>query len=740
MNSGRFQVHTLMIALSASVGAAALAQAQTASAQPAKPPSKAGDQPRTKAGESQEVVVSGTRSDVIASPDRISFNVANDLQAQTGTVADALRAVPGVEVDLQGRVSLRGDPGVQIWIDGRPAPQLQGESRGDVLLSMPAGRLQRVEVITNPSAAFSPEGSGGIINLVTAQSRKNATYGSVRATVGTPRSGAISLNGTHSAGPLTLTGETAFRMQRGEAKAEQLRSRLDPVSGDFVTSRQDSDLDSNNAFRNARAGIEYDLDAKNRLSTELSYFQGDIELDRTDEFVSQDAASSYDRVSEIAVAPQGLNGRASWRRTLPGKDHEFVADLTMSKFSFDRDLEAATTFAALPQPVFERIDNSIDRMERGVKLDYKKPMGDERSLNVGYQGSFAQIDFDSSGARGGSPDGLLPIANLTNQFEFDQSIHAVFGTFRFEIGKLNTQAGLRLEQVDTLINQITDDVEFENDYFRVYPTLNFGYDLGKGQQLRGSYSRRVQRPSPPDLNPYTIYIDPQNLRRGNPLLLPEITDSFELGWNRRKGGQFYSLTGFYRRSRGGVTDFLSDVGGGVFLTTRANLATAQRAGVEAIVTGKLSKTLSYNMSGTLLWNEIDPRIDGISSARSGVTGTLRGSLDWQPTPKDFFQLSGNYSGRQLLPQGYRLSSGILNFGYRRKVSDRLNLLLTAQDVLNSVRQVALFETVKLRDRSSQTGTGRSFLFGLNYNLGAQGQRKRAEPTFDFQQGTVETPQ
>ena len=110
------------------------------------------------------------------------------------------------------------------------------------------------------------------------------------------------------------------------------------------------------------------------------------------------------------------------------------------------------------------------------------------------------------------------------------------------------------------------------------------------------------------------------------------------------------------------------------------------------------------------------------------------------SPKDFFQLSGNYSGRQLLPQGYRLSSGILNFGYRRKVSDRLNLLVTAQDVLNSVRQVALFETVKLRDRSAQTGTGRSFLFGLSYNLGAQGQRKRPEPTFDFQQGTVETPQ
>jgi outer membrane receptor protein involved in Fe transport len=367
-------------------------------------------------------------------------------------------------------------------------------------------------------------------------------------------------------------------------------------------------------------------------------------------------------------------------------------------------------------------------------------MGEDRSLNLGYQGSFSQNDFTSIGARGGSLEALLPVPSLTNSFDYDQSVHAVFGTYRFLLGKLNTQAGLRVEQVDTNIEQITDALSFENDYFRAYPTLNFGYELAEGEQLRGSYSRRVQRPSPQDLNPYTIYIDPQNLRRGNPFLLPEVTDSFELGWNRRKAGQFYSLTGFFRRSRGGVTDILSDVGGGVFLTTRANLATAERVGVEAVATGRLAKTLTYNASGTFLWNEIDPKFGGFSEPRSGTTGTFRANLDWQPTPKDFFQLNGSYSGKQLLPQGYRLSSGILNLGYRRKVNDRLSLLLTAQNVLDSARQVALFETPMLRDRFEQSGLGRMFLLGLTYNLGDQGQRKRPEPAFEFQQGGVETPQ
>jgi outer membrane receptor protein involved in Fe transport len=373
-----------------------------------------------------------------------------------------------------------------------------------------------------------------------------------------------------------------------------------------------------------------------------------------------------------------------------------------------------------------------------VKLDYKRPLGKESSLNLGYQGSFGESEFDSFGQRGATLSALLPIPGLNNAFDYDQAVHALFGTFRFDLGKLDAQAGLRLEQVETELDQRTEGLRFERDYFRAYPTLHLSYELSKTGQLRASYSRRIQRPSPQDLNPYTFYIDPLNVRRGNPFLLPEVTDSVELAYQHRKAGTFYSLTGFYRRSRGGVTDIISDIGGGVFLTTRANLATAERLGVELIANGRLSKTLTYNASGTLLWNEIDPRVGGFSTPRSGTTGTVRANLSWQPTPNDFFQLNGFYSGKQLLPQGYRLSGGVLNLGYRRKVNERLSLLVTGQNVLDSAKQVSVFETPTLRDRVTQTGLGRIVLFGLTYNLGTQGSRRRPEPTFDFQQ--ADTPQ
>jgi outer membrane receptor protein involved in Fe transport len=727
-------IHCSAIALAAALAAPALAQAG-----PERPGRPAAQPPRPAGERQPDVVVTGTRAEVVSTPDRTSFNVSNDLQVQNGTLADALRAVPGVEVDLQGNVSLRGDPGVTIHIDGRPSAMLRGDNRGEVILSMPAGRIERVEVMTNPSAANSPEGSAGIINLVTRQARQDMTTGTVRATAGLAGRGALGLSGTHNAGDLTLTGEIGYRRFTGETEAVQLRSRLDPATGAFVDSRLEAEIDQRNGFANARAGVEYDLDKTNRLSAELGYRDGRGEVERGDSFMAADPALSYERSAEIDLRQRGPSAHVSWRRTLPGKDHEFSADVELERVRLNRDVEAVTDFAAIPDFV-ERIRNSIRRADETAKLDYKRRLGEESTLNLGYQGSFTRSDFDFSGERGPGFGALAPVPGLTNSFDYDQTIHALFGTFVFPVGKLDAQAGLRLEQAEIELDQVTDGVSFENDYFRIYPTLHLGYELSKREQLKASYSRRIQRPSPQDLNPYTFYIDPQNLRRGNPDLRPEVTDSFELGWQRRKAGAFQSLTGFYRRSRGGVTDIISDLGGGIFLTTRANLATAERAGVEAIANGKLSKTLTYNASATFLWNAIDSRTNGISDRRSGTTGTARVNLSWQPTKKDFFQLNAAYSGPQLLPQGHRRSGPIVNFGYRRKVNDRISLLVTGQDVLSSAKQVVVFDTPTLRDRFEQRGIGRVLLLGLTYNLGDQNPKRRQEPQFDFQQGGGDTTQ
>jgi outer membrane receptor protein involved in Fe transport len=711
---------------------AALAQA-TGQASPPPPPAGAPVKPG-------EVVVTGARSEVTASVDRTSFNVSNDLQVQTGTLADALRAVPGVEVDLQGNVSLRGDSGVKILVDGRPSAMFEGDARSTTVLTMPAGQVERVEVITNPSAAFSPEGSAGIINLVRKQARKDTRSGTVRATLGGGGRGGLSLNGTHSGSKLTLTGDVNYRRFAMDTVATSDRELLDSqgaVAG-TTTNRTESDFAMN--ARTGRVGLDYDLDKANRVSSELSYRRFQNQADSESVFTSSDDLSSFDRSAEVDMRNRGWTSRLAWRRALAGKDHELTADLQLERIKLARDVVAVSDFAS-GSSTSEEINARIERRENKFKAEYKRPLGEEKSLHLGYHGDFNSSAFDFAGARGPSFDDLAPVPSLTNQFDYDEAIHAVFGTYRFRTGKAEALLGLRVEQVDIAIDQITDDARFEQDYLRAYPTLHLGYEVAKNHQLRASYSRRIQRPSPFDLNPYLFYIDPLNVRQGNPFLKPEITDSFEAMWQMRKGPAFYSLTAFYRRSKGGVTDVFSDLGDGVILTTRANLATANRVGVEAVANGKLTKTLTYNASGSFQRHEIDPRTGGVSQPRSGTTGTIRGNLNWQPGAKDFFQLNGFYSGRQLLPQGYRKSGGVLNLGYRRKVNDKLSLLVTAQNILDSARQVTVFDTPTLRERTTQRGMGRIVLFGATYTFGGETGRKRQEPAFEFQQpGAGDVPQ
>lgn len=675
------------------------------------------------------MTVTGSRPQVIDAPDRLSFNVANDLGAQTGSLADALRNVPGVEVDLEGRVSLRGDPGVTILIDGRPSGQLRGEGRGDALLSMPANQTERVEVITNPSAAMSPEGSGGVINLITRKQRAAGTTGTVRANAGLEGRGSVSLSAARSRPGLTISGDAAYRRFTNEIEVTQVRERFLP-SGTLVSSllgNQESIAES----MNGRLGVEHDLDKVNRLTGEISYRRGEISADRIERNTGNAVEPTFNRTSEQEMSQRNLGLRTSWRRTLPGKDHSLTIDLEADRGGMNRKLDASIV-APLAPTLFERIGNDIDRADTRFKTDYKKPLSEGRSLNLGYEFERQDGDFAYDGARGPSPQSLVVQPGLTNQFGFKQDVHAWYGTLQINQGNWELQPGLRLEQVHLDLDQVTDRTRFEQDYFRVYPTLHVGRALSERTKLRGSYSRRIQRPGPFELNPYAFYENPRNIRRGNPRLKPEVTDAFELALQYRKDATFLSLTGFYRRSQDMFTDILETLADGTLVTSRANLGRGSRLGADAIINGRLSKTLNYNFSGTLQRMELDPGgLAGSFGKVSGVVGSLRGSVNFQPSPKVFIQLSGAYQGKQLLPQGYRLGGGILNFGYRRKINEQLSLLVTGQNILDSARQEIVIRAPSFRDRVKFEVRGRAVLLGLAYNFGQGNNRRRQDQGFDF---------
>jgi outer membrane receptor protein involved in Fe transport len=719
----------------------ALAQTPAAPAQrQAPPPGRGAPAPAETTVEG--VTVTGRRSDFASGIDRRSYSITGDLQAQTGSVADALRNVPQVEVDVQGNVSLRGDPNVTILIDGRPSGAFAGEGRGDALQNLPADQIERVEVITNPSAALRPDGTGGVINLVTKQNRRAGRYATVRGSVGTEGRGNLGVSGAYTGQKLTLSGDVGYRRIGSDSVFETEREQL--IDGRFVRSRQDGTTDNTGDISTARVAAEYNLDAATRLSAELRRFDFGIDFEGATRFQAESALSGaprdFLRTSDGGFDRSNTALSTSYRRRFSGTEHELVGDLSFDRTEGEQRNQAQAVGVGLrPGEGFDDIRGAFEEDQVRLKVDYNRPLANEARLRTGYEGELRLSEFDLLGRRGPTRDTAVIDPNLTNAYTFDQAIHAVFATYENSFGGLRYQAGLRLEQVDTELDQLTQNIQAENSYFRAYPTLHLRHELSETTQVSVSYSKRVQRPRAEDLNPFIIFIDPFNLRSGNPNLLPQETQSFEAAYQRRKGQTYYLGTLFYRDSENGVTDVVRELEGGVLLTTRENLAERRTFGLELVANGQLRPKLTYNVSGNLLQEEIGAALIpglGFSPERTGTSVGGRVNLNWQPTDKDFFQMNASVTGRRLQPQGYREPSGVLNLGYRRKVNDKLNLLLTAQDVLDSFRDEVVIDTPTLRDRTLRTGIGggRSLFAGLSYSFSEGPRRPQREPGFEFEGG------
>jgi outer membrane receptor protein involved in Fe transport len=716
--------------LSPSLG---LAQTGPAPAKKPAPTARPGEAPTAVEG----VTVTSDATAMRSSIDRRSYSVANDLSAKTGSIGDALRNIPSVEVDLQGNISLRGDPNVTILIDGKPSGMFNGEGRGDALQQMPADQIDRVEVMTNPSAAYRPDGSAGIINLITKKSHKPGATGSVKLNVGPDSRYSTGVTGNLVKGKATVSGEASYRFDRQEMRLLDDRATASPSIGESQV-RQDSRFKNVGGALNLRGGIDYDLTKTDRLSGEVRYRDMDYSIGG-DEFYQQlgfpdgiqgpryqrDSTSDMDRTNR-AVA-------ADWRHQFKGPDHELTAHLEYEVTDFKRSLEAVVASEASGGRYDEYAFFGADQDRTNVKLDYSRPLGAAK-LKAGLDLERSSTDYDTRQGRpsdAGSSGGL---------FVYDQDVYAGYVTYERPFGDFTAQAGLRLEQVNITTNPVwtrrnfgdftftTTGTPHENDYFRAYPTLHLGYTLSQSQTLTASFSRRVQRPQVQDLNPNLVYIDQYNLRSGNPDLKPQVTNSYELGWQYRKGPTYYLATAYFRDSSDVVTDVVEDLGGGVLLTTRENLGKSRNGGLELVTNGKLTPKLSYNVSANAYWNEIDAGNLGFAGKRSGTTLSGRANLNWQATPKDFFQLNAFTSGRRLTPQGHREPISLVNVGYRRKVTDRLNFVVTVNDVADSFRDVTVVDTPGLHERARRTANVRAAFFGFTYALG--GGKPKPEQ-FDF---------
>ena len=734
----------------ASAATSALAQADPAPApaeKPApaqKPAAKAKSDAKpaaaTKADQGpaavKEVTVTARTDDFRTAIDRRSYDITKDLQATSGSIADALRNVPSVEVDVNGNVSLRGDANVKILIDGKPSAMLSGQVAAQTLQQLPASQIERVEVITNPSAEFSPDGSAGIINLVTKKTRKPGTTGGMRANVGNEGRWNGGANIAVRKDKLTVAADMNLRHDANHSQFDTTLQGLDPVTHLPFSQATHGTVKGVNDYQGVHGSLDYDLTPKDRLSAEASYNRFSNSATAATTFETDNnlgvPTGAFSTDGHNTFAFRNYGGSTTWRHTFAGDQHDLVVNLSRQQTHNDNDNRyvEAFTIPAVSTIAFDRAARQ-DNAFTELKADYQRPLPNDGRLKLGYDLQVNNDVYDDAVSTGVTLASLVPDPTQTDRFKFDQTIHAGYVTWQQPAGeKLTVQGGLRLETVSIRYDDVTTHQSGDRNYTRLYPTLHLGWKIDDHQQLSASYSQRVQRPNGQDFNPFVVVSTPFSERSGNPNLQPQLTQSYEAGWQYRNAGTFYLATLYYRENKDSVTDVTTDLGGGVLLSTKENLGRSKAAGLELVANGKLTKTLTYNISSNAFWSQVDASGLGFGQREAWVVSG-RGNVNWQATPKDLLQVNTFVIGKQLMAQGYRNPAAVLNLGYRHKFDDSLSFVATGRDVLDTARFGTTLDTPVLHQRSTFEPRQRSIFIGLSYTFGGRSPR---DNQFDYGSG------
>ncbi|HVS53175.1 MAG TPA: TonB-dependent receptor [Opitutaceae bacterium] len=679
----------------------------------------------------EKVEVSARRDAFYNSIDRKVYNVGKDLQSASGSASDLLQNVPSVQVDIDGNVSLRGNDSVLVLVNGKPSTLMSATNRPDVLAQMPADSIERIEVITNPSAKYKPDGTAGIINLVLKRKHDSGTSGVVRVNVGNDSRSNVSISANYNPGKYNLFGTVSVRQDDRERFATETRRHLDAASNTFLGTEQTSREHMRPLSRLAQAGFDYQPNERDKFGATASYNLRTFYRDAKDGNLSRDAtgavAGDYDRLRADNEWQKTTEASATYEHNFADEDHDLSIELKRDRH-WEQESNRYTNVYRVPLAPSSLDSTLVKPTETGTELtaDYAQPFENDAKLEAGYAGEENKDDMDF---RGGFFDpassSWLVDAARTNRFIYRDSIQALYATFGRPIGKFGILAGLRVEHTTVHTNQVTTHLTDAIDYNRVHPTLHLSYNLTDARQLQLNYSHRVRRPESDDLNPFPEYQDPFNLRAGNPRLRPEEAHSIEAGYQYRKDDTTYLAALYFRETYHAFTTVTRYIDAVTLLTTHENLSTNRSGGLELTATTKLGSKLSLNSSANAYRSEIDATNLGFSDRRSTIAWDAKLNLEWRATKSDLVQLNANYSAKRLTAQGYRLPTEIANLGWRHDFAGKnFAFTLTVSDLFDSLKERTVIDTPTLHDDITRRRSSRIVYAGFSYNFGRAAKKKK----------------
>ena len=641
-----------------------------------------------------EVVVQSEKSFMELSLDKRTFTVGKDLANAGGSASDVLSNIPSVSVDGEGNIKLRGSDNVRILIDGKPSGLVSFKGAGG-LQQLPASLIDKVEIITNPSARYEAEGNAGIINVILKKDKRQGFNGSLELITGyyANLGAAANLNYRHKKVNFFLNYGIAYRNQPGSGSLYQ------EVYGKDTTfiSQQHTSNRIKGLNNNIRGGLDYYFNEKSILTASYLFRRSDAT--RISDIRYEDYLFTPNNLTSVTTRRQDEEEQEpnseytiNYKKTFEKQDHELTATAKyIDNWESSEQLFTQHYFQPNGTPdqsksVLQQSLNEEFEKQWLFQLDYIKPIGKDGKLETGVRSSFRDMINDFVVSEKNALGEFIPLQGLDNIFAYNENIHAAYGILSNKTKKISYQAGLRAEWTDVkTVLQKTNEVN-PRKYVNLFPSAHFTFNLKEDHAIQVSYSRRVRRPFYNDLSPFMTYSDSRNFFSGNPDLNPEFSNVGEVGYllDFDKGSLF---SGVYYRSTKGKIDRIRRVDDqGKSVTLPENLLKENAWGIELTGAWAPVKWWKLDMNVNLFHAAIDGSNILATYKASTYTWFARQTSRFSLPHSIEIQLRGNYEAAQKTAQGKRLPVYYMDLSaskdiFKGKGTMNLNVL----DVFNSRR-------------------------------------------------------
>ncbi|MBX0289904.1 TonB-dependent receptor [Hymenobacter sp. HSC-4F20] len=684
--------------------------------------------PASSATALKEVTITGQRPTFERQADRTIVNVEGSTLAAGNTSLDVLRRSPGVTVDGNDNLSLRGKQGLLVLIDGKRQP-MTGTELADYLRSLPAEQLKSIELITNPPAKYDAQGGAGVIAITLKKDQRLGTNGSANLSYGRSQynkyvSG-LSLN--HGRKNLNLFGSYGYSDRSGIGKLTIHRDfyRVDTLDRQVRRLLRTTDQDNRSPNRSRthtwKAGLDYTLSKRTTLGAVVSGLQNRNQQDARNETFVRDLESSLAQQYRSANLRQGrytsLTGNANLRHSIPDSlgTHELTADVDVARYLTTRDQRLETRFDGAEQIGETILGDQQGRLTiQSAKADYVRPLTKQLRLETGAKTSLVSADNDVQFLTNGTLD-----QNRSNRFRYEENINAGYFNLNYSLPRLTLQAGLRGEQTNAVGQQ--DMVQagrpsrFDRHYFQLFPSAALKRTFSEQQETSFSLSRRLDRPSYNQLNPFRIIIDKTTSGAGNPDLRPQTSYNAEATHTYR---QKYSLGLSYSLTSNPLIGVVQPETDSTVVSTTQNLSRQHYYALTLTVPVEVAKWWNSYTNAVFYYSRFEGNLAGTNLNRGRGSFNLTSNHTFTFGKGWSAELNGTYQSREIYGFILARATGEVSAGVQKNLWNRKGTLkLSMADIFFTSPQRAVSSYDNYVERYYQRQDSRLATLALSYRFG-----------------------